>query len=495
MTDADFDAKPMVLLIGQYSVGKTSFIRYLVGRDFPGMRIGPEPTTDRFVIVAGNKTNDSTIPGNALAVQADKPFRTLQKYGAQFLDKLECAEVDTRKGADILDYITFVDTPGVLSGEKQRIGRSYDFTGVVEWFAGRCDRILLLFDAHKLDISDEFQAAIGALRGNDDKIRIVLNKADRVDSQQLMRVHGALMWSLGKVIRTPEVARVYVGSFWDHPIQNKQFEELFLKESHDLLKDLKSLPHSAVVRRINAVVKRARAARIHALTIDHLRQKLPYFGKEKAMNKMLENLEDEYKEISRKHSVPLADFPRVETFRKALKRNTNNDVSNFPPLNPRILAELNEILSAYIPRLQSKHSKRMMESGGSGDDDEVNPFPEHSDSNGMRNSFVNLKEDWAIDETTFEQHQQEFDELGPKHGLLSGLQVRETLAASKLPTQVLRKLWDLADIDGDGNLDVMEFAVAKHLIFIAKTSEDGQTLPAELPPSLVPPSKRHLQYS
>lgn len=27
------------------------FIRYLIGRDFPGQRIGPEPTTDRFVAV------------------------------------------------------------------------------------------------------------------------------------------------------------------------------------------------------------------------------------------------------------------------------------------------------------------------------------------------------------------------------------------------------------------------------------------------------------
>ena len=47
---------------------------------------------------------------------------------------------------------------------------------------------------------------IGTLKGHDDKVRVVLNKADQVDMQQLMRVYGALMWSLGKVFRSPEAS-------------------------------------------------------------------------------------------------------------------------------------------------------------------------------------------------------------------------------------------------------------------------------------------------
>ena len=79
-----------------------------------------------------------------------------------------------------LQSITIVDTPGILSGEKQRTSRGYEFTGVLKWFADRADRILLLFDAHKLDISDEFKLSIEALHGNDDKIRIVLNKVGTI---------------------------------------------------------------------------------------------------------------------------------------------------------------------------------------------------------------------------------------------------------------------------------------------------------------------------
>ena len=137
------------------------------------------------------------------------PFYAWQ-FGSGFLSKFECAQCDNR----LLEEITLVDTPGgpavaaaafamlydmpshavpcrcrpsspsphmallpwppallpapppltppptagVLSGEKQRVERAYDFIQVCSWFAARCDLILLLFDPAKLDISDEFKA-------------------------------------------------------------------------------------------------------------------------------------------------------------------------------------------------------------------------------------------------------------------------------------------------------------------------------------------------
>lgn len=41
---------------------QTSFIRYLLGRDYPGAHVGPEPTTDRFVVVHQVRSAASHFP-------------------------------------------------------------------------------------------------------------------------------------------------------------------------------------------------------------------------------------------------------------------------------------------------------------------------------------------------------------------------------------------------------------------------------------------------
>ena len=93
-----------------------------------------------------------------------------------------------------------------------------------------------------------------------------------VDHQQLMRVYGALMWSLGKVLNTPEVSRVYIGSFWDQPLRFDINRRLFEAEEQDLFHDLQSLPRNAALRKLNDLIKRARLAKVHAYIIAGLRK-------------------------------------------------------------------------------------------------------------------------------------------------------------------------------------------------------------------------------
>uniref|UniRef100_A0A9J8DBN9 Epidermal growth factor receptor pathway substrate 15-like 1a n=1 Tax=Cyprinus carpio carpio TaxID=630221 RepID=A0A9J8DBN9_CYPCA len=94
-------------------------------------------------------------------------------------------------------------------------------------------------------------------------------------------------------------------------------------------------------------------------------------------------------------------------------------------------------------------------------------------------------------EWTRHQHLRKFDgifeSLAPVNGLLSGEKVKPVLINSKLPVDVLGKVWDLSDIDKDGHLDKDEFAVAMHLVYRALEKEP---VPSVLPSSLIPPSKR-----
>ncbi|KAF7203806.1 transcript variant X2 [Nothobranchius furzeri] len=94
---------------------------------------------------------------------------------------------------------------------------------------------------------------------------------------------------------------------------------------------------------------------------------------------------------------------------------------------------------------------------------------------------------WAVRPEEKNKFDGIFESLAPVNGLLSGEKVRPVLINSKLPLDVLGKVWDLSDIDKDGHLDRDEFAVAMHLVYRALEKEP---VPALLPCSLIPPSKR-----
>lgn len=486
LNDADFDAKPLILLVGQYSTGKTTFIKYLLERDFPGMRIGPEPTTDKFIAVMYSD-KEGVIPGNALVVDPKKQFRPLSVFGNTFLNRFQCSLVKS----PVLKGLSIVDTPGILAGEKQRIDRGYDFVGVLEWFAERVDRIILLFDAHKLDISDEFRRSIEALRGHDDKIRIVLNKADMVDHQQLMRVYGALMWSLGKVLQTPEVARVYIGSFWEQPLHYDINRQLFEDETQDLFRDLQSLPKNSAMRKLNDLIKRARSAKVHAYIISELKKEMPnVFGKDHRKKELINKLPEIYDKIRKEYNISPGDFPDVAKMQEHLSMfdftKLHGYKLKFFEVVDRMLAEdISQLMSLVPHDVKVSEEDEIQVTGGAfeGVEDKVSPFG-YKQGEGVNAGYG--EPEWIVNRERA-AYDQVFEALSPTDGKLSGATAKEEMIKSKLPNSVLGRIWKLADIDRDGFLDKDEFALAMHLINVKLSGND---LPAVLPDHLRPPNKR-----
>ncbi|XP_037058689.1 epidermal growth factor receptor substrate 15 isoform X3 [Peromyscus leucopus] len=94
---------------------------------------------------------------------------------------------------------------------------------------------------------------------------------------------------------------------------------------------------------------------------------------------------------------------------------------------------------------------------------------------------------WAVKSEDKAKYDAIFDSLSPVDGFLSGDKVKPVLLNSKLPVEILGRVWELSDIDHDGKLDRDEFAVAMFLVYCALEKEP---VPMSLPPALVPPSKR-----
>mmetsp|Transcript_23143 Transcript_23143/g.69577 ORF Transcript_23143/g.69577 Transcript_23143/m.69577 type:complete len:506 (-) Transcript_23143:38-1555(-) len=359
LSDAELLAKPMVLLLGQYSSGKTTFIRYLAGSDFPGIHIGPEPTTDGFAALMDG-SSPTPIPGNAATSSKQRPFRALSKFGAAFLNKFCISELK----CDLTKQLTLIDTPGILAGSKQTMGRNYDFASIVKWFAERSDMILLLFDAHKIDISDELKSVIESLHQHDEKMRLVLNKADALTTEEIMHVYGGTMWFLGKVFKTPEVKRSYMSSFWEKPLKNAELERFMTEERERLLSDLYALPQGARTRKVNEFIKRVRAGRAHCLVFNHLRKEMPtMMGKAKAKERLLANLPDEFRKISQNTNVPLNDFPNPYDYQKLL---ATYDFSKLPKASKEMLQTYEDVIERDLPGIMQHFTSRPSDAPGGG---------------------------------------------------------------------------------------------------------------------------------
>jgi Domain of unknown function (DUF5600)/Cytoskeletal-regulatory complex EF hand len=362
---------------------------------------------------------------------------------------------------------------------------------------------ILLFDAHKLDISDELKTVIRELKPFHDKLRVVLNKADTLPNHTLMRVYGALMFSLAKVIDTPEVPKVHIGSYWSKSVNEagRSNADLFKAEEADLLADLKGLPRSSAVRKVNELVKRARLAKVHALLITKLRSDMPLlWGHKKTQDRLAEKLEEHYTKVSKAHGLARGDFPAPARFRAGLDAF---ELSEFPALSKRMLDVLDGALARDIPALllslgETAEEYTARENAEVGGDmlAGANPFAEKGtglEEAAERSSDAELTGvvPWTIGPAAKKKWDAVFETLGPTGNppAVSGAAVRGMMIQSGLPAQTLKRIWDLSDIDRDGLLDSDEFAVAMQLIRIGRT-DGGIAIPSKLSPAFIPPSKR-----
>ncbi|XP_054017307.1 sarcalumenin isoform X3 [Melanerpes formicivorus] len=317
-TDGEITSKPMVLFLGPWSVGKSSMINYLLGLDDTPYQLytGAEPTTSEFtVIMHGPKLK--TIEGIVMAADSARSFSPLEKFGQNFLEKLIGIEVPHK----LLERVTFVDTPGIIENRKQQ-ERGYPFNDVCQWFIDRADLIFVVFDPTKLDVGLELEMLFRQLKGRESQIRIILNKADSLATQELMRVYGALFWSLAPLINVTEPPRVYVSSFWPHEYHPDTHRELFLKEEISLLEDLNQVIENRMENKIAFIRQHAIRVRIHALLVDRYLQtykdKMTFFSDGELVFRDIVEDPDKFfifKSILAKTNVSKFDLPNREAYK------------------------------------------------------------------------------------------------------------------------------------------------------------------------------------
>lgn len=206
---------PFVFLLGNHSSGKSSFINYLCQRKI--QTSGVAPTDDKFTVI-GCGHADKDRDGPALIGDPDMGFCGLRMFGPNLVHH---TELKIRNNLAIKNFMV-VDSPGMIdspmvrdskTGFTQRavMDRGYDFEGVCRWYAERADIILLFFDPDKPGTTGEtLQILTNALVGMDQKLLIILNKADQFRKiHDFARAYGSLCWNLSKVIHRKDLPQIY----------------------------------------------------------------------------------------------------------------------------------------------------------------------------------------------------------------------------------------------------------------------------------------------
>jgi EH domain-containing protein 1 len=149
--------RPLVLVLGNYSSGKSSMINDLLSATI--QETGQAPTDDSFTIITGDDKAigqgqiraTSLIEGQAVLADPEFPFISLTKYGQRFAAHFRMKTVNS----PFLKDLAIIDTPGMLDSIAEK-DRGYDYQRVIGELAQLADLVLVMFDPQLISESIQF---------------------------------------------------------------------------------------------------------------------------------------------------------------------------------------------------------------------------------------------------------------------------------------------------------------------------------------------------
>ncbi|NNF99741.1 MAG: Dynamin family protein [Desulfobacteraceae bacterium] len=207
--------RPLVLVLGNYSSGKSTLINEFLGGNVQST--GQAPTDDSFTIITfdDNETNPDTIrigeerDGKFLLNDAEYPFESLKKHGQRFASHFKLKKVNS----PFLKNLAIIDTPGMLDSITER-DRGYNYQEVIGDFAQIADLVLVLFDPHKAGTVREAHTSLRDTlpsRTFEDRVLFVLNRIDECASMMdLLRVYGTLCWNLSQITGRKDIPMIHL---------------------------------------------------------------------------------------------------------------------------------------------------------------------------------------------------------------------------------------------------------------------------------------------
>ncbi|KAL0868499.1 hypothetical protein ABMA27_007980 [Loxostege sticticalis] len=320
--DPEIFSKPLVLFMGPWSGGKSSIVNYLTGLEFTewSLRTGAEPSPAYFNILMHGK-NPEVLDGTQLA--ADWTFAGLQKFGQGLEERLR----GLRHPSKILEKVNIVEIPGILEVRKQ-VSRVFPFNDACQWFIDRADIIFLVYDPSKLDVGPETEAILDQLKGRESQTRIVLNKADIVKPEELMRVQSALIWNISPLMSSAQPPVMYTVSLWSLPYEAGAPQRLLQAQERELLRDLRQAIDKRIENKIASARRFAVRVRNHAKMVDcylttYYNHKTIFGNKKLIADAIIENPQNYhiYEGLSTLTNISRYDLPDPETYRDFFRLN------------------------------------------------------------------------------------------------------------------------------------------------------------------------------